>query len=165
MGRVCPVEVPCVSSPVPPPLRCCCTVCLARAVQWGGWPLAVCYLPLKGQSRLGCQVPSTGVYPGVCGVASPGQMANVAPDQPEAYPDARCLCPGRYIHGPPNVVPRLPPSHWPMNMPEGAAGVRSPGKYSARAGAGLGSARRGLVAWDCRRLDLVVSCSRGCSRL
>ena len=131
----------------------------------GGWSLAGCYLPLKGQSRLGCQVPSTGVYPGVCGVDSPGQMANVALAQPEAHPDARCLCPGRYIHGPPNVVPRLPPSHWPMNMPEGAAGVRSPGKYSTRAGAGLGTARRGLVAWDCRRLDLVVSCARGCSRL
>ena len=96
----------------------------------GGWPLAVCYLPLKGQSRLGCQVPRAGVYPGVCGVdsLSPGQMANVAP----AHPDARCLCPGRYIHGPPNVVPRLPPFHWPMNMPEGAAGVGGLGLQAAR---------------------------------
>ena len=87
----------------------------------GGWPLAVCYLPLKGQSRLGCQVPRAGVYPGVCGVdsLSPGQMANVAPAQPEAHPDARCLCPGRYIHGPTSVVPRLPPSHWPMKARRG----------------------------------------------
>ena len=65
MSRECPVEMPCVSSPVPPG-GCGCTVCLARAVQWGGGLVSGrLLLALKGQSRLGCQVPGTGVYPGV----------------------------------------------------------------------------------------------------
>ena len=81
VGRVNGPGVPgggalCVVSS-PPPVVVLCVAGQGSAM--GGWPLAVCYLPLKGQSRFGCQVLSTGVYPGVCGVDSPGQMANVAP--------------------------------------------------------------------------------------
>ena len=76
----------------------------------GGLASGRLLLALKRAVPVGMSGPRAGVYPGVCGVdsLSPGQMANVAPAQPEAHPDARCLCPGRYIHGPPSVVPRLP---------------------------------------------------------
>ena len=130
----------------------------------GLWPVVTCP---KRAVPVGMPGPWYGRIPGrVMLFDSPGRMANAVPAQPEVHPGAWCLYPGRCIPGRPSVLRDPPPpfSHWPMNMPEGAAGVRSPGKYSTRAGAGLGTARRGLVAWDCRRLDLVVSCARGCSR-
>jgi hypothetical protein len=66
MSRECPVEVPCVSSPVPPPRRLWlhCVSGQGSAVG-GGLVSGRLLLALKGQSRLGCQVPGTGVYPGV----------------------------------------------------------------------------------------------------
>jgi hypothetical protein len=76
MRRECPVEVLCVSSPVSPRLWLHCVSSQGSAM--GGWPLAVCYLPLKGQSRLGCQVPVR-VYTRVCVVL-----------QPEPRPDGEC---------------------------------------------------------------------------
>ena len=127
------------------PPGCGCTVCLAWSVQWGGfglWPVVTCP---GSPSELGCQVPSVGyARASVRGMSAQAEwLVQCRPSLRRTPGDARCLCPGRYFHGPPIVVPRPPSPFWPMNMPEGAAGVRSPGKYSTRAGAGA-FCRRGL---------------------
>ncbi len=90
-----------MSSLVSPP-RCGCTVCLARAVQWGVdlWPVVT--YPKRAVPVVLMLGPWYGRIPGrVMLYDSPGRMANAVPAQPEAHPDARCLCPRRYIHGPP----------------------------------------------------------------
>jgi len=125
MRRECPVEVLCVSSPVPP--RCGCTVSgQGSAIGAGLWPFVTCP---GSPSRLGCQVPSMGVCPGVCvWFDSPGRMANAAPARPGVYLVSLCT---REVHPWPPLVftlgvlpgmwPRCgppPPPHWPMNMPE-----------------------------------------------
>jgi len=113
----------CVVSSAPPLVV---ALCVWPGQCNGGLASGRLLLALKRAVPVGMPGPRAGVYPGVCGVdsLSPGQMANVAPAQPEAHPDARCLCPGRYIHGPTSVVPRLPPSHWPMKA---RRGLEAPG--------------------------------------
>ena len=110
MSRECPVEVPCVCvvSSAPRRLWLRCVSGQGSAVGGVGlWPVVTC-----PQRSLPVRMPGPwyGRIPGrVMLLNSPGRMANAVPAQPEAYPDVRCLCPRRYIHGPANVVPETPP--------------------------------------------------------
>ena len=143
MRRECPVEVLCVSSPVSPRLRLHCVSSLVSAM--GG--LA------SGRLLLARAVPVSWVarslvwgYARACvrGMSAQAEwLVRCRPSLRRTPGDSWCLCPGRYFPGPPHCSSETPLSFWPMNMPEGAAGVRSPGKYSTRAGAGA-FRRRGL---------------------